>query len=109
MKKFMENCYKCNGKVKVSKCKKEGISLNCLKCIKCGEEFFTSSELVKFDILTGKRKLIRKFGILGDSTVMRFPTKILKDYKINPGDFGVFEERPEGILIKPISIKDLEK
>ncbi|MBC8500586.1 MAG: hypothetical protein ISS25_03460 [Nanoarchaeota archaeon] len=107
MKKFMEKCYKCGTNVKVDKSIKEGVALDCLKCPKCGEEYFTSSELVKFDIMTGKRKLVRKFGVLGDSTVMRFPSKVLKNYDIKPGDYGVFENRPEGILIKPIHAKDI--
>ena len=108
MKKFMKTCYKCGNKVKIVKCIKEGVSLNCLKCQKCGEEFFTSSELIKFDILTGKRKLVRKFGVLGDSTIMRVPNKILNDFKIKPGDYGIFEEKPEGILIKPFHAKELK-
>lgn len=108
MKKFMKACYKCGTDVKVSKIIKEGITLNGLKCPKCGEEYFTSSELIKFDIKTGRRKLIRKFGVLGDSTVMRFPSDVLEDYKIKPGDYGIFEKRPEGILIKPIHAKDLD-
>ena len=109
MKKFMKKCYKCGTDIKIFKCIKEGVSLNCLKCSKCGEEYFTSSELIKFDIKTGRRKLIRKFGILGDSTIMRFPNQVIDDFKIKPGDYGVFEKRPEGILIKPIHSKDIEK
>lgn len=31
------------------------------------------------------------------------------DKIINPGDFGIFEEVPGGILIKPISAKELER
>lgn len=107
MKKFMKTCYKCDSEVKVSKCKKEGVTLNCLKCISCGEEYFTSSELMKFDILTGKKELVRKFGTLGDSTIIRIPNKVLKDFKIKPEDFGVFEERPDGILIKHVSAKEI--
>ena len=107
-KKFMKTCYKCNSDVKVAKCVKEKIELDCMKCSKCGEEYFTSSELVKFDILTGRRKMVRKFGALGDSTIMRLPPKLLKDYKIKPGDYAVFEEVAEGILIKPIHAKELE-
>jgi len=106
MKKFMKTCHKCKTDVKVAKCTKEGVELNCLRCPKCGEEYFTSSELVKFDILTGKRKMVRKFGNLGDSVVIRFPAQVLKDHKIKPGDYGVFENRPDGILIKPIHAKD---
>ncbi len=109
MKKFMKNCYKCGTDVNVAKCIKEGVTLNCLKCPKCSEEYFTSSELIKFDIQTGRRKSVRKFGVLGDSTVMRFPSDILKDYKIKPGDYGVFEKRPEGILIKPIHAEEIEE
>ena len=108
MKKFMKECYKCKEKVKIAKCVKDGITLNCLKCPKCGEEYFTSSELVKFDILRGNRKMIRKFGTLGDSMVMRFPSDVIRDYKIKPGDYGIFEKKPEGILIKPIHAKDIE-
>ncbi len=104
----MKTCYKCKEKLKVATIIREGIKLNCMRCSKCGEEYFTSTELIKFDILTGRRTLVRKFGSLGDSTIMRIPPKILKDYKIKPGDFGVFEERPEGILIKPISAKELK-
>ncbi len=86
MKKFMKTCYKCGTDVTVARCIKEGVTLNCLKCQNCGEEYFTSSELMKFDIQTGRRKMVRKFGIVGDSTVMRFPSDIIKDYKIKPGD-----------------------
>ena len=103
----MKTCYTCSTDVKIATCVKEGIELNCLKCPTCGEEYFTSSELIKFDILTGKRKLIRKFGALGDSIVMRIPPKVLKDYKIKAGDYAIFEEKPEGILIKPVSAKEL--
>ena len=109
MKKFMKACYKCGTDVKISKCIKEGIALGCLKCPKCGEEYFTSSELTRFDILTGKRKLVRKFGVLGDSTIMRFPNAVLKDFKIKPGDYGVFEKKPEGILIKPVHAKAINR
>jgi len=91
----------------MGKCVKEGVTLDCLKCPKCGEEYFSSSELIKFDIKTGRRQFVRKFGVLGDSMVMRFPTRVIKDFNIKPGDYGVFEKRPEGILIKPIHAKEI--
>lgn len=108
MEQFMKTCYKCKKDVRPAKVIKEGVTLNCLQCRQCGEEYFTSRELIKFDILTGKRKLVRKFGSLGDSVVMRLPPKVLEDYKIKPGDYALFEEKPEGILIKPIHAKELE-
>lgn len=104
----MKTCYKCGTDVKITKCVKEGATLDCLKCPKCGEEYFTSSELMRFDIKTGRRKLIRKFGILGDSTIMRFPNQVLDDFHIKPGDYGAFEKRPDGILIKPIRAKEVK-
>ena len=107
MKKFMEKCHKCKASVKIAKIIKEGIELNCLKCPKCGEEYFTSSELVKYDILKGNRKMVRKFGFLGDSIIVRLPPKLLKHYKINSEDYAIFEEKPDGILIKPIHAEEL--
>ncbi|MFH1916282.1 MAG: AbrB/MazE/SpoVT family DNA-binding domain-containing protein [Nanoarchaeota archaeon] len=107
MKKFMETCYKCKGKVNIATSIKKGVGLNCLKCQNCGEEYFTSSELLRFDILTGRKELVRKFGSLGDSTIIRIPNKVLKDFKIKPKDYGVFEARPDGILIKPVSAKEV--
>lgn len=104
MKKFLEKCYKCNVDVKEAKVTKNNIVLKCLKCPKCNEEFFTSSELIKYDILTGKRKMIRKFGIVGVSSVIRLPEEIIKQYKIQPGDYGLFEKKDQGFIIKPIKI-----
>ena len=71
--------------------------------------FASFTSLSKFDILTGRRRMVRKFGILGDSTVMRFPPNLIKHYGIKPGDFGIFEEVPGGILIKPLHAKELER
>ena len=47
MKKFMKTCYKFGAKVQIGKRVKEGITLDCLKCPKCGEVYFTSSEINK--------------------------------------------------------------
>ena len=107
MKQF--KCYKCGSKVVEGKCIKEGISLDCMRCPSCKEEFFTSSELMRFDVLTGRRKMVRKFGVLGDSTIMRIPPKLVNEFKIKQGDYGLFEKRPEGILIRPISSKEIPK
>ena len=108
MKKFMKKCYQCGSNVQARKCIKEGVTLDCLKCPKCGEEYFTSRELIKFDIKTGRRQMIRKFGILGDSIVIRFPPKVTKEFGIKPGDYGVLEKRSDGILIKPIHAKEID-
>ncbi len=108
-KKFMEKCYKCNVKLKETTAIREGVDIYFLKCSKCGEEFYTSDELIRHDVLTGKRKLTRKFGLLGNSSIIRIPGHLVFDFKIVAGDIGVFEKIPEGILIKPIHSKNLQK
>jgi len=105
MKKAINACYRCGAKVRDAVVMKDGVRLNCLKCPKCREEYFTSSELLRYDVLTGKRKMVRKFGKLGLSAIIRLPEKIIKHYKIKMGDFAVFEERSEGILIRPVHVK----
>ncbi|MFH1174644.1 MAG: AbrB/MazE/SpoVT family DNA-binding domain-containing protein [archaeon] len=104
--KFMNTCYKCGTNVKQAKIVKEGITLTCMKCPKCGEEYYTSSELLRFDVLTGKRKLVRKFGTLGDSTILRIPPEVLKDFNIKPEDYALFEKKDDGIFIRPVSAKE---
>jgi hypothetical protein len=104
----MKTCYHCGSDVKPAKAIKEGVTLDCMRCPKCGEEYFTSRALIKFDIKTGRRSMVRKFGTLGDSTVMRFPPNIIRDYKIKNGDFGVFEARPDGILIRVVKADEMK-
>ena len=69
MKMNIYYCYKCNGTLNTAKYVKEDVELKCLKCSQCGEEYFTSSELVRFDILSGKQKAIRHFNSVDDSTI----------------------------------------
>ncbi|MFH0752540.1 MAG: AbrB/MazE/SpoVT family DNA-binding domain-containing protein [archaeon] len=104
----METCYKCNVNLERVTTLKEGIKLKCQRCPKCGEEYFTSSELMRYDILKGNRTMIRKFGVLGQSTVLRIPEKVISQLKIKTGDYAYFEMRPEGILVKPISASKLK-
>ena len=101
-------CHKCKVPTKKCKTKMNEVTLNCFKCPKCGEEYLTSSEYIKYEILTGKRQMIRKFVVVGDSFVIRIPTKVMKDLKIKSGDYGIFEETSKGILIKPFSSKKLK-
>jgi len=52
----MKTCYKCGSSVNLVEVVKEGVTLKCFKCSKCGEELFTSSELIKFDKGRGDTK-----------------------------------------------------
>ncbi|MBI4919556.1 hypothetical protein HY837_06500 [archaeon] len=53
----MKTCYNCGKQVKESGVIKEGVKLKCLKCFNCGEEFFSAGEMIRFDMLTGRRKI----------------------------------------------------
>ncbi len=55
-KLHMQTCYNCKSKLKNSISIKEGVELNCLRCSGCGEEFFRAGELIKFDVMTGRRE-----------------------------------------------------
>lgn len=58
MKKFIETCYKCNVKVVECHVVKHGIEVYCLKCPKCDEQYFTTSELMRLDSLRKRREEI---------------------------------------------------
>ena len=98
----MKKCYVCDGKVVNHAAVKRGVTLKGERCTKCGEEFFPSGELLKFEALTAKRKNYRTFGRLGSSTIIRFPDDVLKQFKVEPGDLGIFETTKDGILIRPV-------
>ena len=81
-------CYNCNGNVKTHKSVKEGVTLTGMRCEKCGEEYYASGELLRFEALTGRTKRYRKFGKLGQSTIIRIPEDVIASFKIEHGDLG---------------------
>ena len=105
----MKTCYKCGGTVRKTTTTKEGRALTCLRCAQCGEEYFTSSEIARFDIAMGRRVLVRKIGTLGESTIVRVPPKVVRTYRLKPGDYGIFEERSDGVLIKFVKAEEVDR
>lgn len=95
-------CYLCGAKLKQTKTKIEGVELKCLKCPECGEELYPAGEMLRYEVLTGKRPA-RKFFTVGNSVAIRIPANIVKKEKIHPGkDLAVFDVKPKGLLIKII-------
>lgn len=95
-------CYICGSEMKQTKTKIEGIQLKCLRCQECGEELFTAGEMLKYEVLSGKRPA-RKFFTAGNSVAIRIPTNIVKKEGIHAGkDLAVFDITPKGVLIKVI-------
>ncbi len=103
MEKFMKTCYECKVDVIPVVRIEEGIKLYGLKCPKCKEEFYTSSQLLKLERFRDKPK--RKFGKLGDATIMRIPPELIKKHNISPGDYGICTSVEDGILIVPVKEK----
>jgi hypothetical protein len=99
---MIKKCYACGGKAVAHTAVKEGVTLKGERCEKCGEEFYPSGELLRFEALTGRSRKYRKFGRLGSSTIIRFPEEVLKPFGVKEGDLGLFEVRKEGILIRPV-------
>lgn len=95
-------CYLCGAKLRQAKIRMDGVELKCLKCPECGEELFPAGEMLKYEVLTGKRPA-RKFFTVGSSVAIRIPANIVKKEGIHPGkDLAVFDVMPKGLLIKVI-------
>lgn len=84
----------------------EGVKLKCLKCVKCGEELYSASEMLRYEVLTGKRKPVRKITMLGSSMAVRLPKKLVEEVDIHEGDLAYFEKHPEGVLIKVVHAEE---
>lgn len=98
----MKECM-CGGRLEKTIEKREGVRLRGMKCIKCGEVYIGGDELLKFEILTGRRKsLARKVSRVGASKVVRIPSKILEQFNIKLGDYVVFEPKRDEISLKVV-------
>jgi hypothetical protein len=99
-------CYACGGAMEEAESEMEGIKLRCLKCTNCGEELYPASEMFRYEVLTGKRKPVRKITSLGSSIAVRLPKKLVKEVGIHEGDLAYFEKHPEGVLMKVVRAEE---
>lgn len=53
--KKMDKCF-CGGKLEDVAVVRDGIHLLGQKCVKCGEIYFDAEEMLRYEMLTGKRK-----------------------------------------------------
>ena len=98
----MKECV-CGGELTKTFEKREGIKLKGMRCVKCNEVYISGDELLKFEILTGRRKsLARKISKVGSSKVVRIPSKILEQFDIKLGDYVLFEPTGEEIRLKVV-------
>lgn len=99
----MERCPICKSHVSRFSEAKEGIAMRGWKCGKCGESFFPGSEMLRFEILTGRRRdLARKIRSVGNSKVVTIPEKLIAEAKVHSNDIALFERVKGGLLLRII-------
>lgn len=94
-------CVSCDEDLVKTSVERRGTELHGLKCQKCGEVYFPSSEIARYEALTG-RGTTRKFREIGNSLVITIPTQIVKQLGIHDNDIGTFETEDNLIKVKPI-------
>ena len=99
----LKTCPLCKGKLKKVTETRRNIALAGYKCGKCDEIFFSSGEIVKYEILTGKRETVRTVGKVGNSIIIRIPSKLATEFGIRKGDLAYFEKKGHEVDIKILS------
>ncbi|MFQ6136192.1 MAG: AbrB/MazE/SpoVT family DNA-binding domain-containing protein [Candidatus Hydrothermarchaeales archaeon] len=99
----MERCALCKGGLEEYKETSEGVVIRGWKCNKCGETFFPSTEMLRWEVLTGRRAdLARKVREIGNSVAVTLPKKLVKEEGIHKSDYILFERTEKGTMIKVI-------
>ena len=97
----MERCAICKGKLKNHKEKRDGVEIKGWKCSKCSEIYFSSNELLRWEVLSGKRTdNVRKIRKVGNSLTVTFPKILVKSDEIHGDDFAIFKKTKEGYLLQ---------
>jgi ribosomal protein L37AE/L43A len=99
----MDRCPFCKSRVSRFSERKESVLMHGWKCGKCGESFFPGSEMLRFEILTGRRKdMARKIRTVGNSKIVTIPEKLIAEAKVHSNDIALFQKVKEGILLRII-------
>lgn len=97
-------CVTCNKDLVKTTVKRRSVEMHGQKCPKCGEIYFPSSEIAKYEMLTGK-SIRRKFRESGNSIVITVPTQIVKKLNIHEDDIAIYEPEKDGFKVKVICEK----
>ena len=99
----MERCVICKEKLTDHKEKKDGVEIHGWKCTKCNETYFSSNELLKWEVLSGRRKdNVRKIRKVGNSFTVTFPNIFIKNDEIHDNDLAIFKKKKDGYLVQII-------
>jgi hypothetical protein len=101
----MDTCAVCKSKLKKYKEKKDGVELKGWKCTGCKETYFSSNELLKWEILSGRRKdNVRKIRKVGNSFTVTLPNTFVKADEINNNDLAIFKRHKNGYILQIIHV-----
>ncbi len=99
----MERCALCRGELESYKEVSDGVGIRGWRCRACGETFFPSSEMLRWEVLTGRRMdSARKVREIGNSTVVTIPKKLVKEEDIHKDDYILFERTERGTIMRII-------
>ncbi len=97
----MKKCIVCEGDLREYSELSEEVEIKGWKCTECGETFFTSSEMLRWEVLTGRRpKEVRKVRKMGNSLMVTLPNELVRDTGIHSDDLALFKKVKDGILIE---------
>jgi len=97
-KKEVSVCPVCESGLEETVVFRKGIKLHGFKCKKCGEVVFPSSEVFRYEVLSGKRN-VREIRKVGNSIVKGIPKHLAKDVGIKAGDLDYFEVKGKEIHV----------
>jgi len=93
----------CKGELKDHEQLKDDIEIHGWKCSECGETYFTSQELLRWEVLSGRRKdNVRKVRKIGNSLAVTFPSTFVKSDAIHDNDLAIFKKTKDGYLLQII-------
>ena len=99
----MERCVLCKGKIVEGSEMRDGVKLKGWKCARCGETYIPSGEVIRWEILTGRRKgYVRKIRSVGNSKVVTLPERLIAEARIHIDDLVLFEKMKDGLFLRII-------
>jgi YgiT-type zinc finger domain-containing protein len=106
-------CISCKSKVRKSKTVREyaGIeikNIDCMRCPKCGEEYFTGEQQRKLESIAkelgvfGAPRMKRRLGRSGSNIILRIPKDIAHELGLDAGDSVSLWKEGKRIVISPL-------
>ncbi|UCH90079.1 MAG: AbrB/MazE/SpoVT family DNA-binding domain-containing protein [Thermoplasmata archaeon] len=101
----MDRCALCKGKLRKHKELKDEVEIKGWKCSKCKETYFSSNELLKWEIFSGRRKNnVRKIRKVGNSFTVTLPNTFVRADNINNNDLAIFKRHKDGYILQIVHL-----